>query len=132
MRQYSLLMAMVFLVIGCSRFSQRVAPTTTHVLIGIPSNAHTTPSMSNEYRITDQIINNDLPAMRFLISPDANSIALCTYKEAMIWNINLKNGHRQRISEEWGCNKLYAWRPKSQEIFYLRETPAGVRFWMKT
>jgi len=81
--------------------------------------------MSNEDRITDQIINNQLPAMRFLVSPDANSIALCTNKEAMIWNINLKNGHRQRISEEWGCNKLYAWRPKSQEIFYLRETPVG-------
>ena len=73
----------------------------------------------------DLIINSELPAMRFQISPDANSIALCTYKAAVIWNVNLENGHRQQISEEWGCNKLYAWRPQSQQIFYLRETPAG-------
>ena len=125
MRQYSLLVLIGFLLISCSRFSQRDTPTTSSVLTNTPSNAHSTPSMSNEYRITDQIINNDLPAMRFLISPDANSIALCTNKDAVIWNINLKNRHRQQISEEWGCNTLYAWRPKSQEIFYLREIPVG-------
>lgn len=63
--------------------------------------------------------------MRFLISPDANSIALCTYGAAVIWNVNLANGHRRQISEEWGCNKLFAWRPQTQQIFYLRETPSG-------
>ena len=63
--------------------------------------------------------------MRFLISPDANSIALCTYESAVIWNVNLKSGHRRQISEEWGCNKLFAWRPRSQQIFYIREIPVG-------
>jgi Tol biopolymer transport system component len=63
--------------------------------------------------------------MRFLISPDVNSIALCTFNAAVIWNVNLKNGDRQQIGAEMGCNKQYAWRSQSQQIFYLRETPPG-------
>ncbi len=113
--KYSLLGLMVSLLMGCSQLPQRVSPTALGVLTNTPSQAH----------ITDQIINNGLPAMRFLISPDANSMALCTDQHAVIWNINLKSGRRQQISEEWGCNKSYAWGPKSQQILYLRETPAG-------
>ncbi len=117
---------MVFLLMGCSQFSQRVTTATLSASTSAPSNAPTPPGIpTNTLNSTDLSINSELPAMRFLISPDANSIALCTYKAAVIWNVNLKNGHRQQISEEWGCNKLYAWRPQSQQIFYLRETPAG-------
>jgi Tol biopolymer transport system component len=132
MREHPLLCVMVFLLIGCSQLSQRVtpatlnAPTQPSISTGTPAPLRVTPGIStNIPNSTTLIINSELPAMRFLISPDADSIALCTYKAAVIWNVNLENGHRQQISEEWGCNKLYAWRPQSQQIFYLRETPSG-------
>lgn len=140
MRKYLLLGIMVFLLVGCSQFSQHVTPATLSAPPITPSTVPTLASISTRTstppRVTPSvfttplnstalIINSELPAMRFLISPDAKSIAICTFEAAVIWNINLKNGHRQQISEERGCNKLYAWRPHSQEILYLREIPIG-------
>lgn len=102
-----------------------LTPTASRVFPRTPDPALTSPGPSAAPQITDQIINPDLPAGRFLVSPDTHSIAICTSQDAVIWNISLKDGRRQRLGEDWGCNTLYAWRPKSQEIFYLRETPAG-------
>lgn len=115
MRKLSLLGCVAIFLMSCSPLTQRGPSTPPTILTNTPSHTH----------IADQIINSGLPAMRFLVSPDANSIALCTEQQAVIWSVNLTSGHRQQISEEWGCNTPYAWRPRSQQIFYLRETPAG-------
>lgn len=100
MRKYTPLIAIAFLLMSCSQSSNRVTPAD---------------------------VTKDLPARRFLVSPDSASIALCTFEKATIWNINLADGARRQIGEEWDCNTLYAWRPKSRQIFFLREIPVGTK-----
>jgi Tol biopolymer transport system component len=76
-------------------------------------------------KMTSGIINGDLPAIRFAVSPDQKSVAVCAFDQNTIWNISLGNTNRKKISAPEGCNKQYAWRPNSQQIFYIQESPAG-------
>jgi Tol biopolymer transport system component len=76
-------------------------------------------------KMTSGIINGDLPAIRFAVSPDQKSVAVCAFDQNTIWNISLGNTNRKKISAPEGCNKQYAWRPNSQQIFYIQEIPAG-------
>ncbi len=115
MRKHWLLGWMTIFLVSCSPLTQLGSSTPFTFLTNTPGQTQT----------AGQIINSGLPAMRFLVSPDANAIALCTEQQAVIWSVNLTSGHRQPISADGGCNTPYAWRPRSQQIFYLRETPAG-------
>ena len=106
MRKHVPLIAIAFLLVSCSQSSNHVTPQLPHA-------------------VTPTQVTKDLPALRFLVSPDGTSIALCTFEKATIWNINLANGARRQLGDEWDCNTLYVWRPKSRQVFFLRETPTG-------
>jgi Tol biopolymer transport system component len=75
--------------------------------------------------MTSGIINGDLSAIRFAVSPDQKSVAVCAFDQNTIWNISLGNTNRKKISAPEGCNKQYAWRPNSRQIFHIQEIPAG-------
>lgn len=123
MSKYLSLGVIALLLIGCSRPSHRVTQTTLSTPSSTLGEHRVTPQLP--HRVTPQTINENLLAVRFLVSPDGNSIALCTSEKATIWNINLANGARRQLGEEWDCNTLYAWRPKSRQVFFLREIPIG-------
>ena len=47
-------------------------------------------------KMTSGIINGDLPAIRFAVSPDQKSVAVCAFDQNTIWNISLGNTNRKK------------------------------------
>lgn len=102
-----LAITLVLLLIGCARLS----PTPGPLSVSSPSSR--------------QILNQGLDAMRFMLSPDREQLALCASDDARIWIVRLASMDRRTIGENGDCNRLYLWHANSREVVFLRESPSG-------